>query len=113
MPGNWKTILADVTTSTGALAKASPETVRAFGGLATAASKDGSLSKKLKELMAVSISICLRCEGCIAYHTQAAIKAGASREEFVETVNVAIEMGGGPSTVYGAKALQAFEELFD
>ena len=107
MASNWKNIHAEVMSTTGALAKASPELIRAFGGLAAVATKDGALSKKTKELMAVSISICLRCEGCIAYHTTSAIKAGATREEFIETIDLAVEMGGGPSTVYGAKALQS------
>ena len=61
--------------------------------------------------MALSISICIRCEGCIAYHMNKAIEAGASREEVVETITVAVEMGGGPSTVYGAKALAAYDEF--
>ncbi|MEM9751313.1 MAG: carboxymuconolactone decarboxylase family protein, partial [Pseudomonadota bacterium] len=59
----------------------------------------------------VAISICIRCDGCIAYHTYSAIKAGASREEMVETIALAVEMGGGPSTVYGADALTAFDQL--
>ena len=85
--------------------------MKAFGSLAGAATKDGALDKKTKELMAISISICIRCEGCIAYHVNNAIKAGASREEVVETISVAVEMGGGPSTVYGAKALAAYDEF--
>jgi AhpD family alkylhydroperoxidase len=83
----------------------------AFSQLASATMKDGAMPKKTKELMAVAISVAIRCEGCIVYHTQAAIKAGASREEFLETLNVSIELGGGPATVYGAKALAAFEQL--
>jgi AhpD family alkylhydroperoxidase len=67
--------------------------------------------KKNKELMAIAISICIRCEDCIAYHMQNAIKAQASREEVIESINVAIEMGGGPSTVYGGKAIAAYEEF--
>ena len=111
MSVNWSDVLRDMGRTTGALGSASPETMKMFGGLASAATKDGAIDKKTKELMAVAISICIRCEGCIAYHTNSAIKAGASKDEMVETINVAIEMGGGPSTVYGAKALDAFEQL--
>jgi AhpD family alkylhydroperoxidase len=85
--------------------------MKAFGSLASAATKDGALDKMTKELMAIAISISIRCEGCIAYHTLNAFKAGASREEMLETINVAVEMGGGPSTVYGAKALEAYDEF--
>ena len=109
MSNYWTDKLRDVGRTTGKLATSAPDTMKAFGNLAGAATKDGALDKKTKELMAISISICIRCEGCIAYHVNNAIKAGASREEVVETISVAVEMGGGPSTVYGAKALAAFE----
>ncbi|MEM9170172.1 MAG: carboxymuconolactone decarboxylase family protein, partial [Pseudomonadota bacterium] len=79
MSKNWPEILKGVAQSTGGLAKDAPDAMRAFGGLAAAATKDGALDKKTKELMCAAISICLRCDGCIAYHTNAAIKAGASR----------------------------------
>ena len=111
MSTDWTETLKGMSRSTGALASAAPETMKAFGALAGAATKDGALDKKTKELMAIAISICIRCEGCIAYHMHSALKAGASREEVVEAIGVAVEMGGGPSTVYGSKALEAYEQL--
>jgi AhpD family alkylhydroperoxidase len=94
-----------------ALYQAIPETMSAFRGLMKAASKDGALSGKTKELMALAIAIATRCEACIVFHVQNAIRYHASREEVAETIGVAVEMGGGPSTVYGGKALAAFDEL--
>ncbi|MEM9880965.1 MAG: carboxymuconolactone decarboxylase family protein [Pseudomonadota bacterium] len=111
MSKDWKAILQSVGKGNMALSKAAPNTVKAFGALTQAATADGALDKKTKELMAVAISICIRCDGCIAYHTYSAIKAGASREEMVETISMAIEMGGGPSSVYGADALGAYDAL--
>jgi AhpD family alkylhydroperoxidase len=94
-----------------ALYKAIPDTMTAFQGLMKAASKDGALSGKAKELMALAIAIATHCDGCIVFHVQNAIRQRASREEVAETIGVAVEMGGGPSTVYGGKALAAFDEL--
>ena len=111
MSDNWTAKLKNLSSTAGKLAAASPETMRAFGALAASATKDGALDKKTKELMAVAISICIRCEGCIAYHVNNIVKLGAERSEIIETINLAIEMGGGPSTVYGAKALEAFDEF--
>ena len=91
------------------LYKAAPDTMAAFQGLMKAASKDGALPAKTKELMAVAISIAVRCEGCIVFHVQNAIRHKATREELAETIAVAIEMGGGPATVYGGKALAVFD----
>lgn len=111
MSTDWKRVAADVLQRGGALYKAAPTVVRSFNDLAHGASADGALSKKTKELMAASISVVKQCEDCIAYHTQAAIKAGATREEYVEALGVAIEMGGGPASVYAGKALEAFDAL--
>ena len=93
------------------LYKAAPETMQAFQGLMRSASAEGKLSARFKELMAISIAIATKCEGCIVFHVQNAIRHGATREELVETICVAVEMGGGPSTVYGGKALAAFDEM--
>ncbi|MFX0545961.1 carboxymuconolactone decarboxylase family protein [Roseovarius sp. S1116L3] len=88
-----------------------PEQMKAFGELVGAATKDGALSRKVKELIAMGIAIAARCDGCIAAHVAALRKAGATREEVAEMVGVAIMMGGGPSTVYGVEAMRAFDEL--
>jgi AhpD family alkylhydroperoxidase len=61
--------------------------------------------------MALAISVTSRCRGCIAYHVHDALKAGATRQEVLETIGVAIFMGGGPSMVYGCEALDALEQL--
>ena len=106
---DYKSVAQDTRAESTALYKAIPDTMTAFQGLMKAASKDGALSGKVKELMALAISITVRCEGCIVFHVQNAIRHGASREEVAETIAVAIEMGGGPSTVYGGKALAAFD----
>jgi len=89
----------------------SPDTMAGFMQLHKAGSKDGALSGKVKELIALGIAICVRCDGCIAFHVHDAIKAGAVRSEVVETIGVAILMGGGPSVVYGSQALEALKEF--
>jgi AhpD family alkylhydroperoxidase len=81
-----------------------------FGSLHKAAVADGVLNRKTKELMAVAIAIAARCGGCIAYHVHDAIRAEATREEVVETIGVAILMGGGLAMIYGCEALAAFEQ---
>lgn len=54
--------------------------------------------------MALGFSIVVRCEGCIACHVKDAMQAGATRGEVIETIGVAVMMGGGPSVVYGIEA---------
>ena len=81
----------------GALGKDIPDVMQAFGGLHQAAGHDGALDTKTKELIALAISVVVRCEGCIAFHVNDAIKAGASREEIMDALGVAILMGWRPS----------------
>ena len=87
-----------------------PETMKAFGELGRAATAAGVLDKKTKELIALALSVAARCDPCIGFHTQALARLGATREEVDETLGVAVYMGGGPSLMYVANALAAFDE---
>lgn len=89
-----------------------PGPMSGFARLHKKAVEEGALSSKTKELMALAISIAVRCEGCIAYHTYDAIKAGATHQELLETIGVAILMGGGPASMYATHAMDAIEQVF-
>jgi AhpD family alkylhydroperoxidase len=111
MHKDWKTANGTLSQAIGEYRKMAPDVAKAFTALAGAATVPGSLSPKTKELIALTIGIAGRCDGCIGFHTSAAIRHGATREEVLETIGVAIYMGGGPSYVYGAQALEAFDQL--
>ena len=96
---------------TAALYKALPKPMRALNHLSLVSYSDGSLSTGTKELMALAIAVATGCEGCALHHVEAARKHGVTREEVAESIGVAIAMGGGPSVVYGAIALAAFDEF--
>ena len=87
-----------------------PDLMKGFGDMATAATKDGALDKKTKELIALALGVAARCDGCIGFHTQALSKLGASEQEVIETLGMAVYMGGGPSLMYAAEAVSAFAE---
>ncbi len=75
--------------------------------------RDGALNRKTKELMALSISIVTKCEPCMEWHLDQAMQAGAKDEEIYETIDVAIEMGGGQAGAYARfvlKAMSYFKE---
>jgi AhpD family alkylhydroperoxidase len=88
-----------------------PGPMTGFARLRKKAVEDGALSAKVKELMALAVSIAVRCEGCIAYHVHDAIAAGATRQELLETIGVGLLMGGGPGSIYAAHALDAIEQF--
>lgn len=111
MSKDYAASLKDLQRRLGKLGGAIGPQMKAFNELHKASGADGALSAKIKELMSLSSSICLRCEGCILFHLNAALKAGASREEIAETIGVAVQMGGGPAVIYGSLALEALEQL--
>lgn len=88
-----------------------PETMKEFNALHKASISEGKLQVKTKELIALGIAITVRCDGCIAFHVHDALKAGASSYEILETIGVAILMGGGPALVYGCEAMEALEQF--
>lgn len=93
------------------LGKHIPETLQGFSSLAQSAGKDGALDQKTKELIALSLGVAAHCKGCIGFHSKALIKLGATRQEVAEAMGMSIYMGGGPSLMYAAEALQAFDEF--
>ena len=93
------------------LRRALPEVMTAHAQLSRAAMAEGSLDQKTKELIALAISITRECDGCIAAHAKGAARRGASRTEVVEMIGVAISMNGGPGTVWGPRALEAFDQF--
>ncbi|MBA4696948.1 MAG: carboxymuconolactone decarboxylase family protein [Legionella sp.] len=111
MSKKYKEITQDISAMLGKLRQELPDVMNGFGKLSQAATKDGSLDKKTKELIALALGVAARCDGCIGFHSQALVKLGTSREEFLETLGMAVYMGGGPSLMYAAEALSAFEEF--
>ncbi len=91
------------------LFRAAPDSMRGHRAVTQAAQSPQALDIKITELMALAIAVVQRCEGCVVYHAKQAAGHGATREEVADAIAVAIEMGGGPATVYGADALAAYD----
>jgi AhpD family alkylhydroperoxidase len=88
-----------------------PEVMKAFSEIAQSALRQKALDRKSKELIALGISVAVRCDDCIAFHTKAALEQGATQDEIMQTLGMAIYMGAGPSVMYAAHALDACKEL--
>lgn len=106
-PEITKRISADLKT----LRRDIPETMQGFSALAQAATKPNALDKKNKEFIALALGVAARCDGCIGFHTEALVRLGATRQEVEEVLAMAIYMGGGPSLMYAADAISAFEQF--
>ena len=111
MYNDWSDTASELSKLFQEVRKGHPEVAKGFSSLAQAATAEGAMTAKDKELMAIAIAITTHCEGCIAFHTRAAAKQGATRDEIIETVGLCIYMGGGPAFAYGAQALEAFDQF--
>jgi AhpD family alkylhydroperoxidase len=93
------------------LRRAVPDVYQGFNELHRAAFAGGALDTRTKELIALAIGVVEGCDGCIASHAQAAVRAGATRQEAAEAIGVTFLMKGGPATIYGPRAFDAFCEF--
>jgi len=109
--GRYAERTREISSAVGEIRKGVPDVMKAFGSLAKSATTDGVLDAKTKELVALAIGIATHCDGCIAFHTKTLAKLGAPREEVMEILGVAVYMGGGPSLMYAAEAIRAYDEF--
>jgi AhpD family alkylhydroperoxidase len=66
------------------------------------------LGAKIHELIALAVAVTVRCDGCIAVHTAAAIRSGATREEITEVLGTAVAVNAGAALVYATRVLDAY-----
>jgi AhpD family alkylhydroperoxidase len=87
-----------------------PDVMKGVAALSTAAMAEGELSVGTKELIALAIAITRECDGCIVAHARGCVRVGVSRQQVAEMIGVAINLNGGPGTVWGPRALRVFDE---
>ena len=75
------------------------------------ADRIGELGGAADELLALGIAVAIRCDDCIGFHVKAALQQGATREEIMETLGMAIYMGAGPAVMYASHAIDAFDQF--
>lgn len=109
--GHYHELSKRIGASTRELRKQIPDVYQGFADLHRSALSEGALSTRTKELMALAISIVDECDGCISSHARGAARHGATEGEVAETIGVAILMSGGPGTIYGPRAWDAYQEF--
>jgi AhpD family alkylhydroperoxidase len=107
----YQELTRDISRNLAPLRTRNAEVMQGFGALGKAAMAPGTLDEKTKELIAMAIGVANRCDGCLGFHAKALVRLGATPEEFREMLGVAVYMGGGPSLMYAANAMAAFEEF--
>lgn len=104
---DWAQYRSDLATRIGDLGSLSPDTVGGYMLASGAGKKTARLDEKTRQLISLAVAVTTRCDGCIAFHSDAAVKSGASPEEVSEALGVAVAMNAGAALVYSARALDA------
>lgn len=107
----YRDLTQSISAGLSTLRTSTPEVMKSFNDLGKSATGSGVLDAKTKELIALALSVAARCDPCIGFHAKALVKLGATRQEVDETLGVTTYMGGGPSLMYAANAITAFEEF--
>lgn len=111
MTKDYKSIIGDISAYSAELRSLIPEVMQGFSGMAKAATQTKVLDEKTTELLAMALGVASHCDGCLGFHAKALARLGATREEVAEAMGMAIYMGGGPSLMYAADALRAFDQF--
>lgn len=111
MHKDWPEMAAELSGAIKQARLGAPDVMKAFSAMAQAATQSGALDARTKELIALAIAVAIRCDGCVAFHAKAALDHGASRDEVMETMGMALYMGAGPSLMYAAQAVEAYDQF--
>jgi AhpD family alkylhydroperoxidase len=104
---DWNEYQKQIGKTLGELMKLSPDTVRGYQTLSAANSPSSKLGEKTRQLISLAVAVTTRCDGCITVHSDAALKAGATREEIAEALGVAVAMNAGAALIYSTRVLDA------
>ena len=86
-----------------------PEVLKALYAYRREVFKEGELSVREKELIAMAVSIATKCETCFEYHAEASKKAGATPRQILEAQEVVTYMTG-PSAMVWSKKIDQYSE---
>ncbi len=108
---NWNEYRGQLAAGVKELGQLSPDTVKGYVGLSTAGQNKDLLGAKTRELIALAVAVTARCDGCIAVHSEAAIRRGASKDEIAEALGVAVAVNAGAALVYSTRVMDAVQGI--
>jgi AhpD family alkylhydroperoxidase len=111
MLNDWSNTLINLRKGASRLLEGNPKVFTAYKGLNEAVAESSALDAKTRELISMAVAVTTRCDGCISSHIDAAIKAGATKQEISEALGTAIALNAGAAFVYSVRALEAYDQM--
>ncbi|MBO9708062.1 MAG: carboxymuconolactone decarboxylase family protein [Caulobacter sp.] len=107
---DWNGYRADLRQGFADLGKLNPPTIKGYAAL-NEPPPNSVIDLKTRELIALAVAVTVRCDGCITFHTEAAVKHGATKAEIAEALGVATSVNAGASIIYSLRTLDAHDAL--
>jgi AhpD family alkylhydroperoxidase len=104
---NWNEYHDRVRKGIAEIGRTNPDIVRGYRMLGEAGKKNDLLGPKIRELIALAVAVTVQCDGCIVVHTEAALQNGATEDEILEALSVAITVKAGSALIYSTRVLDA------
>jgi AhpD family alkylhydroperoxidase len=104
---DWNAYQSELSKTIPQFAKLSPDSLKGYQTLSAANSANSHLGEKTRQLVSLAVAVTTRCDGCITFHTDAALKAGASKEEIAEALGVAMAMNADAALIYCLRVMGA------
>jgi AhpD family alkylhydroperoxidase len=105
---HWNEYQKEIQQRMAEIGRANHEIVKGYRGLSEAGNQTNLLGAKMRELIAIAVAVTRQCDGCITVHTDAAIKQGATHEEIVEALSVAVAVNAGAALIFSTRVMDAF-----
>jgi AhpD family alkylhydroperoxidase len=106
---DWNRYQAELTKCIPEFAKLSPDSLKGYQTLSAANAKNSLLGEKVRQPISLAVAVTTRCAGCITFHTDATLKAGATKQEIAEALGVAMAMNAGAALIYSLRALDSVD----
>lgn len=104
---DWNEYHAQIQKRTAEIGRTSPDIVRGYRMISDAGKNANLLGPKIRELISLAVAVTVECDGCIVVHTDAALKAGATEQEIVEALGVAVAVKAGSALIFSTRVLDA------
>lgn len=108
---DWTSYLSEIKKRIGSIAKINPDVVKGYAAISNAKTANPILDPKTRELIALAVAITNRCDGCIVVHVEAAKKHGATQEEVMEALGIAVAVNAGTALIFSARTMEAYENI--
>lgn len=105
---DWNEYQKQIAANNAQIGRISHDILKGYRALSDAGKSTNLLGGKVRELIALAVSVTRQCDGCIITHTDAAIKEGATKEEIVEALGVAVAVNAGAALIYSTRVIDAF-----